>query len=141
MCLLHSFSVTRPPFILSAQCLCLLLLHLFLLNLFLKATSPGSPLCLPSEKAQSAPVKVSAFCGHGVSLLSPSGPILNAAPLTPACVFGSSDRLGSRIFLIAFPQSFPAPLHPFHQKVDSFRSLGLVISCLDYWSVYWAFGL
>ena len=30
------------------------------------------------------PVKVSASCGHGISLLSPVGPILNAAPLTPA---------------------------------------------------------
>ena len=63
ICLLHSFSVTRPPFILSPQCLCLLLLHPFLLNLFLKATSPGSPLHLQSEKAQCAPVELRASCG------------------------------------------------------------------------------
>lgn len=52
-----------PHLILSPRCLCLLLLHPFLLNLFLKATSPGSPLHLPCEKAQCAPVELRASCG------------------------------------------------------------------------------
>lgn len=87
---------------LSPRHLYLFLLHLFFLNLFLKAGSPGSLLRFKSEKAQFAPMEFSCFLWVMACLHFPL-PVRNWTELLWLLprVFVNYSCLGSRIFLIS----------------------------------------